>query len=219
MTDLIEKIGPLFWVLCVFAVYGMAVVAERFLYFHRVRINTGDFLRGLSNLIRKGSFAEARHEASKLPGPIARVVEAVISRPELPNVDLRALAQEAAQLEVFKIEKNIRGLLVVATVAPLLGVLGTIMGLIRFYSQLGIFEGRAPQIGLSQAVFEALLTSALGLVIAIPAYLFYAYMSSRARLVIHEVERAGIEVVYLICDARTENHDDKECSDGDDVSL
>ena len=207
MSDLIEKIGPLFWVLCALSAYGLTVVAERFLYFHRMRINTGDFLRGISNLIRKGSFAEARHEASKLPGPIARVVESVLSRPSLANDDLRALAQDAAQLEVFKIEKNIRGLLVVATVAPLLGLLGTILGLIRFYSQLGMFEGRTPNLDLSQALFEALLSSALGLIIAIPAYLFYAYMSARSRLVISEVERAGMEVVYLISDSK--------CSDDD----
>lgn len=213
MSDLIEKIGPLFWVLCALSVYGLAVIAERFLYFHRMRINTGDFLRGLSNLIRKGSFAEARHEASKLPGPIARVVESVISRPNLANDDLRALAQDAAQLEVFKIEKNIRGLLVVATVAPLLGLLGSILGLIRFYSQIGMFEGRTPNIELSQSLFEALLSSALGLVIAIPAYLFYAYMSARARLVIHEVERAGMEIVYLIGDSKNSDDESEHESD------
>lgn len=210
MSDLIEKIGPLFWVLCALSVYGLAVVAERFLYFHRMRINTGDFLRGISNLIRKGSFAEARHEASKLPGPIARVVESVISRPSLSNEDLRDLAQDAAQLEVFKIEKNIRGLLVVATVAPLLGLLGSLLGLIRFYSQVGLFEGRTPNLELSQSLFEALLSSALGLVIAIPAYLFYAYMSARARLVIHEVERAGMEVVYLIGDSKASDDESEQ---------
>lgn len=204
MTELIEQIGPLFWVLGVFSLYGLAVVAERFLYFHRVHINMGDFLKGLAMLIRKRNFDEARHEASMMPGPIARVVESVLNRPLLPMMELRMVAEEAAQLEVYKIEKNIRGLLVVATLAPLIGVLGTIFGLVRFYSQPGIFEGKVPNLVMSEAVFQALLTSALGLLVAIPAYLFYAYLSSRARQIIHEVQRAGMEAVYLVSDMRTD---------------
>ncbi|MFR1412658.1 MAG: hypothetical protein ACLSUW_10390 [Akkermansia sp.] len=66
MSELIIKIGPLFWVLSVLAVYGLAVVAERILYFHRIQINTGDFLRGISRLVKAGNVDEARHEASIL---------------------------------------------------------------------------------------------------------------------------------------------------------
>lgn len=69
MSELIIKIGPLFWVLSLLAVYGLAVVAERILYFHRIQINTGDFLRGISRLVNAGSVDEARHEASILPVP------------------------------------------------------------------------------------------------------------------------------------------------------
>ena len=54
MNELIIKIGPLFWVLSVLAVYALAVVAERILYFHRIQINTGDFLRGISKLVNAG---------------------------------------------------------------------------------------------------------------------------------------------------------------------
>ncbi len=216
MTELIEQIGPLFWVLSAFSLYGLAVVAERFLYFHRVRINIGDFLKGLTMLIRKRNFKEASHEASLMPGPVARVVESVISRPSLPLLELRSIAEESAQLEVYKIEKNIRGLLVVATLAPLIGVLGTIFGLVRFYSQPGVFEGKVPNLVMSEAMFQALLSSAFGLLVAIPAYIFYAYLSSRARLVIHEVQRAGMEAVYLVNDTRDKEGCEAIADDDDD---
>lgn len=88
-------------------------------------------------------------------------------------------------MEVFQIEKNIRGLLVVATVSPLVGVLGTIQGLVGFYSQPGVLEGKAPSLAMSDAVYQALLSSALGLSIAIPAYLFYSYLASRSRQIVH----------------------------------
>ena len=170
MSELIIKIGPLFWVLSLLAVYGLAVVAERILYFHRIQINTGDFLRGISRLVNAGSVDEARHEASILPGPGARVVSSVLAHSGLERQELRTVAEDSVQMEVFQIEKNIRGLLVVATV--------------------------------SDAVFQALLSSALGLSIAIPAYLFYCYLASRARQVVHSLERAGTEAVCLVCDAR-----------------
>lgn len=205
MNELIQNIGPLFWVMSIFAVYGMSIIGERLFYFHRVNINSGDFLRGLSSLLRQGSYNEARHEAALLPGPTARVVEAVLSRPQLPRPELRDIATEATQLEVFRIERNIRGLLVVATVTPLLGMLGTVLSLVHFYGQAGIFEGRVPTLELSHAIYQALLTSAMGIALAIPAYLFYMYLAARARKLTNKVERAALETVHIICDARENN--------------
>lgn len=205
MSELIIKIGPLFWVLAVLAVYGLAVVAERILYLHRIQINTGNFLRGISNLVNSGKVNEARHEASILPGPVARVVSSVLGHSSLGREELRSVAEDSVQMEVFQIEKNIRGLLVVATVSPLIGVLGTIQGLVGFYSQPGLLEGKAPTLAMSDAIFQALLSSALGLSIAIPAYLFYCYLASRARQVVHSLERAGTEAVCLVCDASSKN--------------
>lgn len=202
MNEIIEKIGPLFWVLSILSVYGIAIVAERFLYFHRISINTGEFLKGISNLVKEGNFNEAQHQASRLPGPIARVIEAVVSRPFFSLNDLTGVAIQSVQLEVYKIEKNVRGLLVVATIAPLIGVLGTMIGLIKVYMSKGFFEGKGAGFLFSESVFQALMVSAMGLVVSIPAYLFYCYLSSRTRKVLHEVERAGIETVFLICDAK-----------------
>ncbi len=202
MSEFITRMGPLFWVMSIFAIYGMAIIGERLFYFHRVNINSGDFLRGLSSLLRKGRYDEARHEASLLPGPTARVVEAVLSRPKLSRSDLRDIAVEATQLEVFRVEKNIRGLLVVATVTPLLGMLGTILGLVRLYRQPGIREGKLATIERSSAIYQALLSSAYGVALAIPAYLLYMYLAARSRKLIHKIERAALETVHIICDAR-----------------
>ena len=112
------------------------------------------------------------------------------------------VAEDSVQMEVFQIEKNIRGLLVVATVSLLIGVLGTIQGLVGFYSQPGLLEGEGPHPRHVGAVYQALLSSALGLSIAIPAYLFYSYLASRSRQIVHSLERAGTEAVCLVCDAR-----------------
>ena len=201
-NSIILSMGPILWLIVFFAVLALAVIAERLFYFHRVNINSGDFLRGLSALLRSGQYDEALHEARQLPGPMARVVEAVLTRPKLARSELREIALEAAELEVFRVDRNIRTLLVCATVMPLLGLLGTILAMMDFYEQPGITDGGAAMPQIAFALRRALLISATGITLAIPAYIFYMYLASRARKIINSVERAGLESVHLICDAR-----------------
>ncbi len=202
MTDFYNTMGPMFWLMLLFAILALGVVAERLFYFHRVNINSGDFLRGLSALLRSGQYDEALHEARQLPGPMARVVEAVLSRPKLARSELRDIAREAAELEVYRIERYIRTLLTCAVVMPLLGVLGSILALISFYEQPGITDGGAALPQVADTLMSALSLSAAGLALAIPSYLFYMYLASRARKIVNNVERAGLECVHIICDAR-----------------
>lgn len=205
--NLIITMGPILWLIVFFAVLALAVIAERLFYFHRININSGDFLRGLSALLRSGQYNEALHEAGQLPGPMARVVEAVLTRSRLARSELREIALEAAELEVFRVDRNIRTLLVCATVMPLLGLLGTILGLVDFYEQPGIIDGAASMPQVAFALRRALLLSATGITLAIPAYIFYMYLASRARKIINSVERAGLECVHIICDARLRSKD------------
>ena len=200
MSEMIATMGPMFWLILFFSVLALAVLAERLFYFHRISINSGDFLRGLSALLRSGQYDECLHEARQLPGPMARVVEAVLSRPRLSRQELREIALEASEVEVYRIERNVRTLLVCATVMP--GVLGTMLALVRFYAQPGITDGAAAAPVVAATLQEALLLSSAGIALAIPAYLFYMYLASRARKLINQVERAGLECVHIIADAR-----------------
>ena len=202
MREMIVAMGPMLWLILFFSVLALAVLAERLFYFHRININSGEFLRGLSALLRSGQYDECLHEARQLPGPMARVVEAVLSRPRLPRYELREIALEASEVEVYRIERNVRTLLVCATVMPLLGILGTLLALVSFYEQPGVTDGAAAAPIVAATLQRALLLSSAGVALAIPAYLFYMYLASRARKLINQVERAGLECVHIIADAR-----------------
>ena len=204
MREMIVVMGPMFWLILFFATLALAVLAERLFYFHRININSGEFLRGLSALLRSGQYDECLHEARQLPGPMARVVEAVLSRPRLSRHELREIALEASEVEVYRIERNVRTLLVCATVMPLLGVLGTLLALVSFYEQPGITDGAAAAPVVAATLQQALLLSASGVALSIPTYIFYMYLASRARKLINMVERAGLECVHIIADAREE---------------
>ena len=198
MIDYIQKGGLLMWPILVCSIISIAVFAERLLYFHRASIYVGEFLQGLSNLISRRNFAEALHESAGTPGPVARVIHAAIIRHDSPRSELREIVQEAGQLEVPKLERFLGVLATIAFLAPLLGLLGTVAGIIDAFSTIAANGGLATVTELSTGVYKSLLTTAAGLVVATPTFAAYSYLSSRVNTIMHEMERAGIEVVHML---------------------
>src|SRR5437870_12462843 len=131
--EYLQKGGPLMWLILFCSVLVVAVFLERLTYFHRASIRVGEFLRGLSNLIQRRNFAEALHECAGTPGPVARVIHAAIIHHEKPRGDLKEIVQEAGQLEVPKLERNLALLSTVTFVTPLIRLLGTVTGLIESF--------------------------------------------------------------------------------------
>src|SRR2546428_2944321 len=188
------------WPILGCSILSIAVFAERLFYLHRATIHVGEFLKGLSNLIRRRNFAEALHESAGTPGPVARVIHAAIIRHDAPRAELRDIVQEAAQLEVPKLERFLGVLATIAFLAPLLGLLGTVAGMIDAFSTIASSGGYATVTELSSGVYKSLLTTAAGLVVATPTFVAYSYLSSRVNTMLHDMERAGIEVVHMLTD-------------------
>lgn len=208
MIELISEGGAFMWPLLVLAAVAMLLIVERFLYFQRVRVNAGDLLSGLANLVKKGKYSEAMHEAARAPGPVPRVAHSALMRHKANRSDLRDIVKEAGLLEVPEIEKNLRGLYAIALLAPLVGMLGTVNGLILSFQGLQGESMSSTQM-LYEGFFQSLITTGIGLLIAIPCYLFYTYFISRALNQLRRVERAGIEIVNIICDIRDDVNSDQ----------
>lgn len=202
MLDLISKGGPLVWLL--FSCFGLslAIFAERLSYYHRAGMNIGEFLSGLASLIRRKNYAEALQECVATRVPAGRVLHAALLRHHLPREQLKEIVQEAGQLEVPRLERYLSVLNSIAHVAPLIGLLGTIGGLMNTFTQLNNVNGYATPADVAQGVYMSLVTSALGLVVAIPSYLFYSFLAAKSRHLMHDLERAGIEIVNILEDYR-----------------
>lgn len=203
MIDYIQKGGLLMWPILACSIIAIAIFAERFFYLHRAAIDVGEFLRGLSNLIRRRNFAEAVHECAGTPGPVARVIHAALLQHAAPRSELREIVQEAGQLEVPKLERFLGVLATLAFLAPLLGLIGTVSGMIEAFAAVTSHGGYATVTELSGGIYKSLLTTAAGLVVATPTFVAYSYLSSRVNTMLHEMERAGIEVVHLLKDSET----------------
>jgi biopolymer transport protein ExbB len=206
MLDLISKGGALVWVLLGCFGLALAIFAERISYYHRAGMNIGEFLAGLASLIRRKNYAEALQECVATRVPAGRVLHAALLRHHASREQLKDIVQEAGQLEVPRLERYLSVLHGIAHAAPLIGLLGTILGLMNTFTRLNNVNGYATPADVANGVFVALITSALGLVVAIPSYLFYSFLAAKARHLMHDLERAGIEIVNILEDNREPAH-------------
>lgn len=202
MIDFLQKGGPFVWVLLGCSLVATAVFLERASYYHRVTIRVGDLLRGLSNLIALGNFSEAVTECAATPGPAARVMHAVLLKYDLPREELKDIAQDAGQLEMPGVERNLGLLSAIVYIAPLVGLLGTVVGLLQTFLTISAVGGYATTPEIASGIYQSLIATAGGLAIAIPSMLAYQYLSSRVNDLVHDMERAGIEVVSMIVESR-----------------
>lgn len=190
------------WLILACSVTALGVFAERIFFLHRASIHTGDFLRGLANLILKKNYAEAIQECAGTPGPVPRVLHAMLVKHDAPRSEIRDIAQEAGQLEIPRLERNLALLGTIAYATPLIGLLGTILGLLTAFQQITTHGGYATAAEIAGGVYESLLTSAAALTVAIPAFVAHSYISARINDVVHDIERASIEVLEVLEESR-----------------
>jgi len=198
MLELLQKGGPLMWIILLCSITALGVFTERIFSLHRASIHTGDFLRGLANLLRRKNFAEAVQECAGTNGPVPRVLHSMLLKHDAPRSELREIAQEAGQLEVPRLERNLALLGTIAYTTPLIGLLGTILGLLEAFNQISVHGGYATAAEIAGGVYESLLTSAAALCVAIPAFVAHSFISARVNDVVHDIERAAIETIEIL---------------------
>lgn len=203
MIDFMQKGGHLMmWLILACSVLAGAVFLERVTYFHRATLKVGEFLRGLARLVEARRYSDALHECASVRAPVARVIHAAIIRHDATRSELKDIVQEAGQLEVPRLERRLGMMATIVFTAPLLGLLGTVIGLIDCFTNLSAQTGYTSMTDLASGIYQALITTAAGLVVAIPSAVAYAYLNSRVNSLMHDMERAGIEIVNILCDHR-----------------
>lgn len=198
MLEIFQKGGPILWPILLSSILALGVFLERLIYYHRTTIHTGDFLRGVANLVEKGHLAEAVEECATTPGPVAQVAHTVLLRHRSAAPELRVIAEEAGRLEIPKLERNLPMLAMLVYVTPLLGLLGTVLGLLDAFFRISSQGGYATTAEIAGGVYQSLITTAAALGVAIPAYVAYSYLTARLDGFLREMERTGIEMVQVV---------------------
>lgn len=200
LFQMMQRGGPLMVVLFICSVVAVGVFFERLFFYKRSRMNVSEFLSGVLALVRRQSYNEAIARCEEGHGPIVSVVRTAIYKRHLPAAELREVVREVAQLAIPELEANISLLGTIGYVAPLLGLLGTVTGMIEAFVQINRTSGTASVAELSQGIYTALITTAAGLVVAIPCYLAHNYLVARVHALVADMERAGIETIHTLTD-------------------
>jgi biopolymer transport protein ExbB len=198
--QMIQQGGWLMGVLFICSIVALGVFFERIFYYKRSRMNVSEFLAGVLALVRRQSYAEAISRCEEGHGPIVSVVRTAIYKRHLPPAELREVVREIAQLAIPDLEANISLLGTIGYVAPLLGLLGTVAGMMTAFEQINRTNGTASVGDLSQGIFFALITTAAGLVVAIPCYLAHNFLVAQVHGLVADMERAGIETIHTLTD-------------------
>jgi len=196
-TNIIQYGGPVMWLIIFCSIVALLMILERWFHLHRAQINVGELLNGLINVLKKGNILEAISLCEETPGPVSHVLRAVILRYAHNDKDLKQAAINASLDEIPRMERRMNIIATIAYIAPMLGLLGTVLGMIDAFQIIQVKVSFINALGLSKAIWKALLTTAAGLCVAIPCTIAYNYLVSRIQTIVTEIDKASSEIIYF----------------------
>lgn len=190
--------GPVMWALGLISVLALGMFLKKLLQLHRAQIMVDDFLQGLYNVLRRGNAAEGVTICEDTPGPVAHMVRAAILKIEEPIEEVAKAVQQAGLSEIPRMEHQLNLLATLGKIAPMLGLLGTVLSLMDVLRELKAAAPLAHADDLAQGMWTALLTTAAGLTVAMPIYAAYNLLVSRIESLVLDMEYAGADILAFI---------------------
>ena len=201
MFEFIQRGGPVMYPIILCSIIAFAVILERLYCLHRVKIDTTVFMSNIEGALKHNKIAEAVKICEDTKGPIAAIVKAGILKHDRPRQEMREAIEDAGNQEVPKLERRIKILAAIAHISPLLGLLGTVSGMVKAFQ---VIQAKAVALNpvsaadLAGGIWEALLTTAAGLIVAIPVIVAYHYLASLVQDFGLEMERSATELINLM---------------------
>lgn len=196
--ELTVKGGWMMIPLAILWIIAIYLFIERLLTINKANQNPDQFMSSVKGLVLKGDITGARMLCSQNDSPIARMIEKGISRIGSPLKTIEASIENIGKLEIFKLEKNLSTLATIAGAAPMMGFLGTVIGMVQAFIGIAQEEGSVSPKLLSSGIYAAMVTTVAGLIVGIIAYLAYNYLVSRVQKVIHKMEYTSIDFIDLL---------------------
>ena len=197
MWELIQKGGIVMYPIILLSVIALAVFLERLISLRKEKYVPKAFYEQLVSLLKKRNINEAVEVCKVNKSALARISETIITNTDLPLSRLLEVAEESGRSEASKLDKFLPSLQTIVAIAPLLGLLGTVLGMIKIFDVIAL-QGTGSAEALSSGIAEALLTTAAGLVVAIPAQIFYFIAKARADAIGAALEKASSDVMNML---------------------
>lgn len=184
------------------SVAAIYIFFERLATISKANKNPDSFITQIKDLVQRGDINGARLLCTQFDTPIARMIEKGVARIGSPLKTIEASVENVAKLELFKLEKNLSILATIAGAAPMMGFLGTVMGMVTAFIAIAQEEGSVGPKLLANGMYVAMVTTVAGLVVGIIAYLGYNYLVTRVSKMVHKMEYTSIEFLDLLQEPR-----------------
>jgi biopolymer transport protein ExbB len=198
--EFLQKGGVVMMILALLSVYAITVIAYKVQQFVSANVFSNYFIDPVMQLVRGGELTDAGQRLQPVRGPVARIMRTAIECVRDRNMSLRSREAEISRVgaqEIHYLESHMRGLEMVATTAPLLGLLGTVIGMVRAFARLGEAGTRVDPSMLAGGIWEALLTTVGGLIVAIPAVAAYYIIDSVIEKIRTTMKDVTIQILAL----------------------
>ena len=205
MWQLILKSGWLIIPILLSSFFSVAIIVERLLFYISIKSNNLSVISKILDAVRKNKITEAMDICEKNPFYATNILKSGLSHYEEPKDVIKEAMENNSLYEIPKLEKNLNFLSTIAHVSPLLGLLGTVVGLVKcFYiiEQKTVSVGLVNPSDLAGGIWEALLSTAAGLCVAIPSYIMYNYFVHKVNLLTLGAERAATELLEFLPQSR-----------------
>ena len=202
LLRLIRDGGPVMWIILICSILSLFVFLMKVFQFHREEINVRELLRGLFNVLKREGLVEAITLCDHTPGPAAKLLGAAIIAYQRGDEDIRVAIDEAALEEIPKLERHLNILATLGFVMPLIGLFGTVIGMIKAFEAVRVSLSST---AIAGAVTMALISTAAALAVAIPCYIGYNYLLSRVNTITLDMEKAALEITAFFERRRKNN--------------
>jgi len=201
MFEVFEKGGFLMYPIFVCSLLAVTIFFERMFYLKSVKTRGKRFVGRVKNLVKKGSIELAISACRKSPTPISQIMLAGLMKYGRSREEIKEAIEDSANQEIPLLEKNLSFLSTIGNITPLLGLLGTVFGMIKAFNVIAVMGVGKPE-ALAGGISMALLTTAFGLSVAIPTIVIYNYLAHRVDKLIKEMEISCVDLLELLT-----NHD------------
>jgi biopolymer transport protein ExbB len=202
LLELLTKGGYMMVPIILMSVVAIYIFVERLRTIKQADKAPTQFMEKIKNLVLQGDINGGRLLCAQSDSPMAKMIEKGLSRIGQPLKNIEVAIENVGKIEVYKLEKNMGVLATIAGAAPMTGFLGTVTGMIQAFIAIAQEEGSVSPKLLSTGIYEAMVTTATGLVVGILAYLGYNYLVSQMQKVIHKMEYTSIDFIDLLQEPR-----------------
>lgn len=198
VMNLLIKGGWIMAILGLLSVIAFYIFIERYLIISKASKEDKNFMNNIRNFILDGKLSSAKELCDTNNSPIGRMMDKGISRLGKPLNDINAAIENVGKLEISKLEKNLAGLATISGAAPMLGFLGTVIGMVRAFYDMSMAGNNINIELLSKGIYQAMITTVGGLIVGITAYIFYNLLVARVQKVVNLLEIRTSEFMDLL---------------------